>query len=162
MPLADPEAAAANVRALLDRFRAQGWPVAHIWHQAVQPDATFLVAGTDGCAPWPTVEPEPGEAVFIKRYPNAFRETALATWLRQQSLDQVLVTGMMTHMCVDATVRAAADLGWTVGVAADACATRDLTHGTMRVPATQVHTAFLAALDGTYASVRPTSAWLHA
>jgi nicotinamidase-related amidase len=160
MPLVDPEAAAANVRALLDRFRAEGWPVAHVWHQAVKPDATFLVAGTDGCAPWPTVAPAAGEAVFIKRYPNAFRETALASWLREQAADRLLVTGMMTHMCVDATVRAAADLGWSVDVASDACATRDVVHAGTTVPAALVHAAFLAALDGTYATVRPTTEWL--
>jgi nicotinamidase-related amidase len=53
---------------------------------------------------------------------------------------------MMTHMCVDATARAAADLGFKVIVAADACATRDLTYGDTTVPADHVHKAFLAAL----------------
>jgi nicotinamidase-related amidase len=53
---------------------------------------------------------------------------------------------MMTHMCVDATARAAADLGFQVLVAADACATRALTYEGATVPAEHVHKAFLAAL----------------
>ena len=53
---------------------------------------------------------------------------------------------MMTHMCVDATVRAAADFGFQVMLAADACATRDLTYGDNIIPAEHVHKAFLAAL----------------
>jgi nicotinamidase-related amidase len=59
---------------------------------------------------------------------------------------------MMTHMCVDATVRAAADLGFDVILVSDACATRDLEFGGVQVPAAQVQAAFLAALKS-YASV---------
>ena len=63
---------------------------------------------------------------------------------------------MMTSMCVDATVRAAADLGFTVTVAHDACATMPLSFGGVDVPAPSVHAAFLAALADGYASVVPT------
>ena len=52
----------------------------------------------------------------------------------------------MTHMCVDATTRAAADFGYPVLLAADACATRALTYEGAQVPAEHVHAAFLAAL----------------
>jgi nicotinamidase-related amidase len=62
---------------------------------------------------------------------------------------------MMTHMCVDATVRQAADLGYRVTLMADACATRAQSYGGESVPAKQVHTAFLAALNGLYAKVQP-------
>jgi nicotinamidase-related amidase len=62
---------------------------------------------------------------------------------------------MMTHMCVDASTRAAADLGYPVRLAADACATRALTYGDVKVPAQHVHAAFLAALKS-YAQVLKT------
>jgi len=60
---------------------------------------------------------------------------------------------MMTHMCIDATVRAACDHGFECIVAADACTTRDLTFAGATVPAAMVQRAFLAALNGTYAQV---------
>jgi nicotinamidase-related amidase len=53
---------------------------------------------------------------------------------------------MMTHMCVDATARAAADFGFQVWVAEDACATKDLEYNGTVIPAEHVHKAFLAAL----------------
>src|SRR4030067_1085416 len=56
------------------------------------------------------------------------------------------IAGMMTHMCVDATARAASDFGFQVIVAEDACATRDLKYGDTTIPAEHVHKAFLAAL----------------
>jgi nicotinamidase-related amidase len=66
--------------------------------------------------------------------------------LKEWDIERVVITGMMTHMCVDATARAAADLGFKVIVAEDACATRDLTYGDTIIPADHVHKAFLAAL----------------
>jgi len=61
-------------------------------------------------------------------------------------VERVVITGMMTHMCVDATARAASDLGFEVIVAEDACATRDLKYGDTVIPADLVHKSFLAAL----------------
>ena len=66
---------------------------------------------------------------------------------------RVVITGMMTHMCVDATVRHAADLGYRITLLGDACATRQQSYGGEKVPARQVHAAFLAALNGFYAKV---------
>ena len=66
--------------------------------------------------------------------------------LKEWGIERVVITGMMTHMCVDATARAAADFGFQVIVAEDACATRDLKYGDVTVPADHVQKAFLAAL----------------
>jgi nicotinamidase-related amidase len=62
---------------------------------------------------------------------------------------------MMTHMCVDASVRHAADLGYRITLLGDACATRAQKFGDETIPARQVHGAFLAALNGFYAKVIP-------
>ena len=66
--------------------------------------------------------------------------------LKEWGIERVVICGMMTHMCVDATVRAAADFGFQVIVAEDACATRDLEHDGTKIPAELVHKSFLAAL----------------
>jgi len=58
----------------------------------------------------------------------------------------------MTHMCVDATTRAAADFGYPVLLASDTCATRALAFGNTEIPARQVQAVFLAALKS-YAQV---------
>jgi nicotinamidase-related amidase len=66
--------------------------------------------------------------------------------LKEWNIERVVITGMMTHMCVDATARAAADFGFQVLIAEDACATRDLQYGDTIIPADLVHKSFLAAL----------------
>jgi nicotinamidase-related amidase len=156
-PLDGPEGAAANAARLLDRFRANGEQVVHLQHVWDEPEATFMKPGTPGVEIHDSVSPSDGEPVLQKAFPNGFVGTSLEADLRAAGADEVVVCGMMTSMCVDATVRAAADLGFTVTVAHDACATMPLSFGGVDVPAPSVHAAFLAALADGYASVVPTA-----
>lgn len=151
------EAAAAAAR-LLDTFRKAGWPVFHIQHISVRPNATFFLPESLGVAIHQSVEPRVGEPVITKYFPNSFRETALLEQLKSAGVKQLLICGMMTSMCVDATVRAAFDLGFECAVASDACATRDLSFNGETIPANHVHGSFLAALGAVYATVRTTDA----
>lgn len=152
-PLVEPERAAAAARVVLDAFRAAGEPVQHVRHVWDDAEATFMRPGTAGIEIHPLLAPLPGEDVLDKNYPNAFRETGLERSLRDRGIDELVVVGMMTSMCVDATVRAAADLGFGVQVVADACAAPDLEFGGRTVAGADVHAAFLAALDDSYADV---------
>ncbi len=150
--LGSPEAG-RQAGALLEAFRRAGRPIVHIQHLAARPGATFFLPGTTGAEIHPGVAPLPDEPVFQKHFPNSFRETPLQSHLQGLGATQLVIAGMMTHMCIDTTVRAAFDLGFQCWLAQDACATRDLTRSGTRVPASQVQAAFLAALDGTFAQV---------
>jgi nicotinamidase-related amidase len=123
----------------------------------MRPGATFFLPDTEGVRIHSLVAPATGETVIQKNFPNAFRETRLLDHLREHAIEELVIAGMMTHMCVDATTRAAADLGFRCSLASDACATRALEFGGTTVPAELVHCSFLAALSGAYAAVRPAS-----
>jgi len=112
-PLVEPSAAAATARRLLDAFRASGEPVVHLKHVWDAPDATFMRPGTDGVEIHPLVAPADRELVIEKQHPNGFLGTDLADVLDGRGIDTLVVAGMMSSMCVDATVRAGADLGLT-------------------------------------------------
>lgn len=157
MPLVGSPEAAEQARRLLDHFRQADLPRIHIQHIANRPGATFFLPGTPGAEIHPSMQPQAGEAVIVKHFPNSFRETDLLEQLRSLGATRLVISGMMTHMCVDAGTRAAADLGFECLLAADACATRDLTFGPEKVAARDVHHAFLAALNGSYARVRGTT-----
>jgi len=156
-PLEGSDAAVLCAGRLLERARALGRPVVHVRHLATAPDAPFFRAGTPGAAIHEAVRPGAGEPVVEKHFPNAFRETSLLASLREAGAEKLVFAGMMTHMCVDATVRAAVDLGFAAAVAGDACATKPLVFGETPVPAAQVHAAFLSALAAAYAEVRTTA-----
>ena len=139
---------------LLDAFRAKGLPLVHIQHVSNRPGASFFLPDTEGVKIHANVAPRAGETVLQKNFPNSFRGTGLLEHLRALGADHLVIAGMMTHMCVDATTRAAFDLGFSCALAHDACATRALAFGEQRVPAAQVHAAFVAALAGLYAKVQ--------
>jgi nicotinamidase-related amidase len=152
-PLVNPDAAAERAAEVLARFRAAGLPVVHVQHVWDEPDAAFFRPGTTGVEIHSLVAPIDGEPVVTKAHPNAFRETDLLAVLDRLGVDRLVVVGMMTSMCVDATVRAAGDLSWSVSVVADGCAAPDLEFDGRSVAAADVHAAFLAALADGYATV---------
>jgi nicotinamidase-related amidase len=152
-PLVGPDAAATAARRLLTAFRSAGEPVLHLRHVWDAPEATFMRPGTEGVEIHPLVAPEPGETVIEKREPNGFVGTGLADELRRQGVEEIVVAGMMSSMCVDATVRAAVDLGFEATVVHDACAAPDLEFAGTTIPGASVHGAFMAALADGYASV---------
>jgi nicotinamidase-related amidase len=153
MELEGADAAGARAGAAIAKFRKDASPVIHVRHLSVRPGSTFFLPGTRGAEIHAAVAPQGSETVLEKNFPNSFRNTELKTLLEQQGIKHLVVAGMMTHMCVDATVRHAADLGFRITLLGDACATRAQTYGGEKVPARQVHAAFLAALNGFYAKV---------
>ena len=145
-PLVNPLEAAKNAYLLLQCFREHDGHHVHIQHISLEPDAGFFVKGDSGSDIHDSVSHFEGEPIVYKHEPNSFLNTNLLDLLKEWGIERVVVTGMMTHMCVDATARAAADFGFQVLIAGDACATRDLKYGETTIPAEQVHKAFLAAL----------------
>jgi nicotinamidase-related amidase len=152
--------ASLRARELLAFFRQKNLLVVHIQHVATRPGAIFFQPDTEGVKIHPNVEPLPEEVIFQKNYPNSFRGTPLLEYLRDQKVDHLVVCGMMTHMCVDATVRAAFDDNFNVTVVHEACATRTLTFQDQTIPAAQVQGAFLSALSFLYARIVSTGEFL--
>ena len=108
----------------------------------------------------PNVGPEPGEKVISKDHANAFKDTDLLRHLKDHGIKTLVICGMMTHMCVEAAVRAAHDFDFNVCVAHDACATRALSFSGAVVSARDVHLSTLSSLSGSYARVLDTETLL--
>ncbi len=157
MELVNSLAAGECAGKLLKFFRETRLPAVHIQHVATRPGSTFFLPETEGVKIHSSVQPHTGETIIQKHFPNSFRNTQLADHLRDKKVQRLVICGMMTHMCLDATTRAATDLGFDCLIAQDACATRALKFGDKIIPADQVHAAFLAALHGSYGQVLPTA-----
>lgn len=138
---------------LLAACRESKIPVVHVQHLSTRPGASFFVPDSAGAEIHACVAPLASETVIRKNFPNSFRNTGLLEQLRHLGTDELVICGMMTNMCIDATVRAAADQGFRCRLAHDACAARALSFNAVEVSAAQVHAAFLAALQGLYADV---------
>lgn len=156
-PLSGTEAAAGQGAKLLAAFRNQGLPIVHVRHEFLTADAPFFLQGSEGAKIHHSVTPLKNEAIILKHKPNSFRDTELQEVLKKLKVEKLIIVGAMSHMCIDAGVRAAVDLGYEVSVAHDACAARDLEFNGTTVPATHVHAAFMAALSPSYANVSSTT-----
>ncbi|HEV2541127.1 MAG TPA: cysteine hydrolase family protein [Methylobacterium sp.] len=126
LPLTAFEPAVAHIVKLRGWARAHRVPVIHVQHVTKTGSAAFA-AGSPGADFVPELAPAPGETVIVKRLPNSFAGTDLDAVLRREGRTSLILTGFMTHMCVEATARTALDHAYTSFVVADATATRDLT-----------------------------------
>ena len=153
LPLVGIDEAVANAARIIDAARSGGHTLVHVRHESPTADAPVFAAGSDNVKIIAAVAPRDGETVVVKRYPNAFRDTDLKAALDAKGVDEVVVIGAMSHMCIDATSRAAADLGYAVTVVHDACATRDVEFDGRTVPAADVHAAYMSALGWGYGQV---------
>lgn len=138
----------ASMRAgeVLEHFRETGQEVVHIMHKGGG-DIHELVA------------PLSGEKVIVKEHVSCFRETPLLGYLQDKQVKRLVIVGMMTHMCVEAATRAAADLGFKTMLIHDACATRDLKFGDEVISARDVHLSTLSTLRA-YAKILSTREFL--
>jgi len=157
MPLKHIEGASANAAELLSHFRSTLQPTFHIQHTSEEKSAPFFVAGSDGAKLHKSIAPGPNEKIIAKHFPNSFRESRLLEELKKARVKRLAICGAMSHMGIDATTRAAADLGFECLVAHDACAAADVEFGGKKVAADKVHTAAMAALAFACAKVVPTT-----
>ncbi|MEV9639786.1 cysteine hydrolase family protein [Mammaliicoccus sciuri] len=161
MELVNPDKAAANAAKVLEWFRKNNKEnIFHVQHIAGDPSLGFFLPDTEGAEILETVQPLENENIIVKHFPNSYLKTDLESKLRENGVTKVVVVGMMTHMCIDATVRASVDLGFETTLIEDACATRELSYQNQVVPAKQVHYAFVGALNGMYATVTSTEDFL--
>jgi nicotinamidase-related amidase len=145
--------ALSEIERLLARARALRAPIIHVVHHG-KPGGAFA-PGSPGAEMAPQAAPAPGEAVVAKGLPNAFASTDLADRLHALKLPSIVIVGFMTHMCVEATARAAIDLGFKATVVANGTATRDLPDplNDATVPAAEVHRNALAAMADRFATI---------
>lgn len=156
MPLVGSLDASKNAKIVLEKFRMHNLPVIHIQHIALKPNATFFLPNSNGVNIHNSVYPLPTEKVIVKHFPNSFIETELLEYLKTSKISDLTICGMMTHMCIDATTRAAKDFGFNCTLIGDACATKSLEIDGQTINAASVHYSFLAALNYHYSSVKST------
>lgn len=161
-PLEGCQQAVDTAQSILTAVRRQGWPVIHVRHESQRPNAAFFVPGTEGARIVSALQPLANETVITKHFPNSFRDTSLHETLQSQGITELIVVGAMTHMCIDASLRAALDLGYSCTLITDACATRALEHNGVRVEATQVQATLLAAFGFIGVQLQSSQQWLAA
>lgn len=161
MQLTGVEEAIVEAKKLLQQARDMQVPVIHIQHDGGTGSPYDL--GTDIGQISDEVAPRDGELVITKNFPNAFVQTELDARLKSMGVENIVLAGFMTHMCVNSTAHGGFNLGYKPTIVASTTATRPLitSHGKL-VPAQQVQDAAIASTRDLYAAVVDTLADLPA
>lgn len=104
---------------LLDFARQHSWMIVHIRH--ISKEKASPLSGQGACIK-DIVAPLSGEYVLEKSVNSAFIGTNLEHILHENNVQTVTICGFTTPHCVSTTTRMAANLGFTVTLAHDACA----------------------------------------
>ena len=147
MVLKGADEALRNINLLEAQFSAAKLPIIYIQHIKHQKNADFFEQGTSGAELHSKLKVDAAAIIIEKHFPNSFLETTLAEVLKNDHIDQLVICGMMTHMCIRATTPVAADLGYDPIVIADATATKNLSQGGLIVPADQVQADIISELS---------------
>lgn len=159
--LENPEQAADNTKQVLDCFRKHNLPIYHVQHMSEEMAALAPEKREKAVDIYPLLAPMNGEKVYIKHAPSAFYKTGLSDDLLSQGVTHLVICGMMSHMCIDTSVRAAMDYGFTVTLIDDTCTTRDLEWKGTIIPAKTAHETMMSALNGVFAKVISTDEFIH-
>jgi biuret amidohydrolase len=156
------QALIGNARRLLNAARTAGTPVVSVriafrsgYVGVVRNSPLFdavvrrrlLLEGTWGVEFHERLKPRRGELVVTHSRINAFYGSDLEPALRSLGVNTLIVAGVATHSAVEHTARHAADLGYDVIVAADACASADPELHASRLRALELHVRKVATVD---------------
>lgn len=145
-----------RIAALLIAWRSMAQPVVYTRHISSR-NGSPLAAGSSQSAIKSSLQPGEGESVFEKSTNSAFKTPAFAKALEGLRPCEVVFAVMATDACVTACAREAKDLGYSVTVVADACATFERkSSAEAAYPADTVHGVSLAALAASGIVVKTT------
>ena len=110
------EELAANIRTLIHTARQNSIEVIYIRHD--DGEGKPLTKGTDGFEIYKAFEPADNEKIFDKTVNSPFRDTVLLEYLKSKSETELIVAGLQTDYCIDATVKCGFEHGFKVYVPA--------------------------------------------
>lgn len=155
-PLHKTEAAAANALKILDKCRESNLKIIHVRHEFAMDNPPFFAPNSNGAKIHESLTPKDGEEQVLKNNVNSFKDTNLKELLDSSNIENVIIVGAMSYMCIDAVTRAASDFGYNCYVAHDACTTSNIEFNGVQVDATLAHATVMSALQFAYANVHTT------
>ncbi|CAN1600141.1 cysteine hydrolase [Pseudomonas sp. B21-028] len=156
MPIPDGAAALANTRKLIAFADDHKMPVFHVQHIAPAGSAVFAKDG-ETVKFHPDMQPRAQDVVLQKTTVSVFGSTDLDARLKRAGIENLIISGLMTHACVAGAARDAAPLGYNVLVASDASATRAITRvNGEAIDKDALHKAALAEVEDTFGDVMTT------
>ncbi|MBR4622738.1 MAG: cysteine hydrolase [Ruminococcus sp.] len=100
----------SNVREMIETARRNDIEVIYIRHD--DGPGCELTKGNDGYEIYEALKPADGEKIFDKSRNSAFLNTGLLEYLMQKNESTVIIVGLQTEYCIDATIKAGFEHGF--------------------------------------------------
>lgn len=100
-----------NIKKLISVARDNGKEVLYVRHNE---EGSEFEKGTEGWQIYDEVVPDNNEMIFDKQYNSAFLKTGLREYLEGKEIDTVILVGLQTEYCIDATCKSAFDYGYKI------------------------------------------------
>lgn len=160
LPVTYPPESLENILKVMSAARVNGIPVIVIQHTSTAENAETFVKGTTGWELLPEVSNQPCTHLMEKTLPGSFTGTDLESWLIENDIDTVTISGYMTHMCCDTTARQAFHRGFKVEFLSDATGTLNVSNYAGSVTAQELHSAVLVTQAMRFSNVLSTADWI--
>ncbi len=106
------QAVIRNIKQLIAGCRNKGIEVIYVRHDGGIGDE--MERGTDAWQIYNEIKPENEDKIFEKEYNSAFLHTGLKDYLDSKKIKAIILVGMQTEYCIDATCKAALEHGYQV------------------------------------------------
>jgi nicotinamidase-related amidase len=121
--LYDKDSFIANIQDMLQFGREKNIEVIYVRHD--DGEGEELTKGVPGFEIYEEIEPEDGEIVFDKSYNSIFNKTGLREYLKEKHITNLIIMGLQTEYCIDATLKAGIEHGYRMIVPIGTITTRD-------------------------------------
>lgn len=161
LPITYPEGSLDNIVKAMEVAISNNVPVVVVQHTAPQQDSKTFRKGSNEWKLHPAIEAKSYDYLIQKNLPGSFTGTDLETWLRERSIDTIVISGYMTQMCCDTTARQAMHLGFSVEFLSDATGTLQISNSAGTIGAEELHKAILITQAMRFSNVLTTEQWIN-
>jgi nicotinamidase-related amidase len=159
-PVTYPEDSFQNILKAMDSANENKIPVILVQHSNLGKDAATFKIGTDEHNIHEKVLKKDFDRIIEKNLPGSFTETELESYLNENSIDTIVISGYMTQMCCDTTARQAMHHGFNVEFLSDATGTLNISNSAGKISAKELHKATLITQEMRFSKVMTTEEWV--
>lgn len=162
LPVTYPENSLENIIKVIDFANENNIPVLLIQHTNPGKDVVAFKKGTNGHEIHSAILKKGHNKIIEKNLPGSFTGTELESWLKENDIDTLVISGYMTQMCCDTTARQAMHMGFNVEFLSDATGTLDIANSAGHIGAEELHKAILITQAMRFSKVMSADEWIKA
>jgi nicotinamidase-related amidase len=162
LPVTYPQNSFENIAKVIDSANENNIPIILIQHTNPGEDVVAFKKGTNGHEIHSEVLKKSHNKIIEKNLPGSFTGTELESWLKENDIDTITISGYMTQMCCDTTARQAMHMGFNVEFLSDATGTLDISNSAGHIGAEELHKAILITQAMRFSKVMYADEWIKA